>query len=90
VLGQTEKGVDVKLPRPSTKMYLNRMSVQKTQHIFPRIPFKADMKFQTIIPLDEDGSLNGLAPQPGPVIDAIEVFCFCVDLGTSMLNEIFR
>jgi hypothetical protein len=40
--------------------------------------------------LDEDGTLNGLAHQPGPVAGAIEVFCFCVDLGTSMLNEIFR
>jgi len=43
------------------------------------------MKLQAIIP--DEGGTNGLAPQPGPVV---EVFCFHVDLGPTMLNEIFR
>jgi hypothetical protein len=45
---------------------------------------------QAVMQPQHKDETNGLAPQPGPVIDAIEVFCCYVELGLIILNEIFR
>jgi hypothetical protein len=67
----------------------NAMDVEV--QIFPWIHFKTDSMSQAVIqPQNHEDETNGLTPQPGPVIDAIEVICCCVALGLIILNKIFR